>query len=309
MLNRDECKPDVCINHIQFRFPLEETSMKHLPFRYACPYFILGVALLLLLFGCSAMRTEFYREESKHLYNQAKADYERGDYHSAREHFTRITEHDPACAHAWVGLGNICYLDNDMKTAETYYRKAVGLDPGLQEQIQAHTLNAAYKKKQLDFLKKPFNLQKALYLLSAGNTAEFDRLASASTSLAEVAQATFAVSFAEIADLEIVIRKRLADNNAPPETRLFCGYFLLFNTAGGREHALLHIQETAALVADPLRQEAFTVLGRHYCHSGDVNKAIIYFKAALEAGAPMESFAPELAKIYRIPLEDKHLDP
>lgn len=278
--------------------------MRHTLIKSICAYLMIGTSFMLLICACSATRTEFYREESKHLYNQGKAAYESGQYDSARDHFTRITEYDPAHSQAWVGLGNICYLENDMKTAQACYRKAVEIDPDLRQQISARITIATYREKRQRSLEKPFNLRKALDLLLAGNTTAFDRQASTSTSLAEITQATAAVSFAEIADLEKLIRKRMADSNAPPKTRLFCAYFLLFNSKTGREEAVVHIQEAASLVNETHQLEAFVVLGQYYYRIGENNKAIIYFKAALEAGASEESIAPELARIYRIPPED-----
>ena len=63
------------------------------------------VALLLVIVcACTAVRTEFYRAETEHMYNQAKTAYDSGDYETARMNFTRVTECDPSFAQAWVGL-------------------------------------------------------------------------------------------------------------------------------------------------------------------------------------------------------------
>ena len=264
---------------------------------------LIVASLWVFVYACSAVRTEFYRGETEYLYSQAKIAYASGDYEGARECFAIITSFDPDCAQAWAGLGNISYLEGDMDTALACYRKAGNIDPDLKTAIQSLSTAALFRKQRQADRTKEFNFHKIYDLLSSGKQKEFDRRISAATNLSEKAQNTMIFSRAELDDITRNIRRRLAEDEVPPATILFCGYFLLYNTNDGKVEAVGHIQHAAAMVDGKRRQEAFMVIGKYYQSHGEANKALLYVRAALAAGVPMKAVVPQIARIFKVPKE------
>ena len=94
--------------------------------------------------GCASLRTEFYRGETRYIYNRGCQQYRQGDYDLAREDFKKVLALDPDYGPAHGALGNIALAEGLHEAALAYYRSAIQVDPELENDLRPFILIATF---------------------------------------------------------------------------------------------------------------------------------------------------------------------
>ena len=91
----------------------------------------LGLALILLLAGCSGLRSQQWTQarQAQRSYHDGLARYEAKDYRGAIPHFARALAHDPAFDDAEAHLAWSYYYVGDYPQATRHFRQALARQP------------------------------------------------------------------------------------------------------------------------------------------------------------------------------------
>ncbi len=116
----------------------------------------------LLFTGCTQLRTEFYRNETGHLYTVGCTLYSQGDYQAAREVFEELITLDPDYGPAYVSLGNLAMIDEQYEQACDYYERAIAHDPELEKDILPFLAVSTMHRERKPLVDRGIDLASAL---------------------------------------------------------------------------------------------------------------------------------------------------
>ena len=269
---------------------------------YSTRLWALVLLLLSILFSCSGLRTEIYREETRHRYNQACKLYKQGDYQTAWSEFETIIGLDPDYGQAHAALGNLALIGEDYSGALAYYQEAVAVDPELEADLQPLIMVAGAHEERAPLQKAGVGLDQIYQLIMADRRVEVEDLLAKDIPLQLLANDTMGITPGRLGEMQ----RKLAETANPMigsvRYRLFSGYLLFY---GQNDDALATavIQSAVDDAAGRERQEALVVLGNLYERQAEVNEAVDAYLAAVDAGLPMTDVAHHLARVYRVDIE------
>lgn len=264
-----------------------------------------GVLVLLLqtiLFSCSGLRTEIYRAETRHRYNQACKLYKQGDYQTARSELETIIGFDPEYGQAHAALGNLALVGEDYAGALANYQEAVAVDPELEADLQPLIMVAGAHAARAPLQKAGVGLDRICQLIMTDRRAEVEALLAKDIPLQLLANDTLGITPGRRGEMQ----RKLAETANPmvgsTRYRLFSGYFLFY---GKNDDALATalIQSAVDEAAGRERQEALVVLGKLHERRGEANDAVDAYLTAVDAGLPLTEVAHHLARVYRVDIE------
>ena len=265
-------------------------------------FWALVLLLQTMLFSCSGLRTEIYREETRHRYNQACRLYKQGDYQTAESELETIIGLDPDYGQAHAALGNLALVGEDYSGALAHYQKAVAVDPELEAELRPLIMVAGAHAERAPLQKAGVGLDQIYPLMMADRRAEVEALLAKDIPLQLLANDTLGITPGRLGEMQ----RKLAETANPMigsvRYRLFSGYFLFY---GQNDDALATavIQSAVDEAAGRERQEALVVLGKLHERQGEANEAVDAYLSAVAAGLPMTDVAHHLARVYRVDIE------
>jgi len=264
---------------------------------------ILTIAsLFLLFFSCSSMRTEVFRNETKHLYMQGNTAYQSGEYDQAADFYVQVIKLDPGYARAHVGLGNVALLNKDFAKAKKHYQRAVDLEPKLKHKVMALLSEASVRAGSGPLKKCGLDLQKVCKLIDAGKFKALDKLLSQDVPLELLAKDTGSILLADLAGCRDQIGKRVQEGDGSTAFMFFAGYAL--SVADGKAYiAARAFEQAAASGSKEEKKKAFLALAELYERMDNKNRAVDTYLKAVAAGVSLEAVAKDLAELYGLPVE------
>ncbi len=265
--------------------------------------FVLHLFLIILagqlVTGCSTMRTEFYRGETKHLYHKGTESYKQGNYQEARSTFEKIVDLDPDYGPAHAALGNLAMIAEDYPSALTHYRTAIKYDPELKEEILPLLLTSIRHKARQPLVEQNIDLNKIHKLLLDEKLSILEELLQKDIPLQLLASDTISLTPGKLAEL-----RRKTEDLAPTITgsvrlRLFLGHILFLSRINDPLTIEL-LKRTVKEAGKQEQQEIYLLLGRLHERTGKKNQAVNNYLAAVRNGLPMAEAAPFLARIYQV---------
>jgi tetratricopeptide (TPR) repeat protein len=255
-----------------------------------------------ILFSCSGLRTEIYREETRHRYNQACKLYKQGDYQTARSELETIIGLDPDYGPAHAALGNLALIGEDYSGALIHYQAAVAVDPELEAELRRLIMVARAHKEREPLQKAGVGLDQVYPLIMADRTAEVEALLDQDIPLQLLANDSMGITPGKLGELQHKIAETADPLMGSVRYRLFLGYLLFF---GHIDDALATamIQSVFDEVSGRDRQEAWVILGQLHERRGKANEGVDAYLAAVDAGLPMTEVAHHLARVYRVDIE------
>jgi Tfp pilus assembly protein PilF len=255
-----------------------------------------------MLFSCSGLRTEIYRDETRHRYNQACKDYQQGDYQTARSELETVIDLDPDYGPAHAALGNLALIGEDYPGALIHYQAAVAADPALEAELRPLIMVAGAHKAREPLQKAGVGLYRVYPLIMADRRAEVEALLNQDIPLQLLAGDSMGITPGKLAEMQAKIAETGAPLVGSVRYRLFLGYLLFF---GQNDDALATamIQSAVTEAAGRDRQEALVVLGNLHERRGATNAAVDAYLAAVDAGLPMTEVAHHMARVYRVAIE------
>ncbi|MBC2735945.1 MAG: tetratricopeptide repeat protein [Desulfobacteraceae bacterium] len=269
---------------------------------YSTRFWTLVLLLQTILFSCRGLRTEIYREETRHRYNQACKLYKQGDYQTARSELENIIGLDPDYGQAHAALGNLALIGEDYAGALAYYQEAVAVDPELEADLRPLIMVAGAHEARAPLQKAGVGLDQIYQLIMGDRRAEVEALLAKDIPLQLLANDTMGITPGRLGAMQ----RKLAEAENPMigsvRYRLFSGYFLFY---GQNDDALATAVIHSAVdgAAGRERQEALVVLGKLHARQGETNEAVDAYLAAVDAGLPMTEVAHHLARVYRVDIE------
>jgi tetratricopeptide (TPR) repeat protein len=262
----------------------------------------LVLLLQTILFSCSGLRTEIYREETRHRYNQACKFYKQGDYQTARSELETIIGLDPDYGPAHAALGNLALIGEDYSGALIHYQAAVAVDPELEAELRRLIMVARAHKEREPLQKAGVGLDQVYPLIMADRTAEVEALLDQDIPLQLLANDSMGITPGKLGELQHKIAETADPLMGSVRYRLFVGYLLFF---GHIDDALATamIQSVFDEVSGRDRQEAWVILGQLHERRGKANEGVDAYLAAVDAGLPMTDVAHHLARVYRVDIE------
>ena len=269
---------------------------------YSTRFWTLVLLLQSILFSCSGLRTEIYREETRHRYNQACKLYKQGDYQTARSELETIIGLDPDYGPAHAALGNLALIGEDYSGALIHYQAAVAVDPELEAELRRLIMVARAHKEREPLQKAGVGLDQVYPLIMADRTAEVEALLDQDIPLQLLANDSMGITPGKLGELQHKIAETADPLMGSVRYRLFLGYLLFF---GHIDDALATamIQSVFDEVSGRDRQEAWVILGQLHERRGKANEGVDAYLAAVDAGLPMTEVAHHLARVYRVDIE------
>ena len=269
---------------------------------YSTRFWTLVLLLQAILFSCSGLRTEIYREETRHRYNQACKLYKQGDYQTARSELETIIGLDPDYGPAHAALGNLSLIGEDYSGALIHYQAAVAVDPELEAELRRLIMVARAHKEREPLQKAGVGLGQVYPLIMADRTAEVEALLDQDIPLQLLANDSMGITPGKLGELQHKIAETADPLMGSVRYRLFLGYLLFF---GHIDDALATamIQSVFDEVSGRDRQEAWVILGQLHERREEANAAVDAYLAAVDAGLPMTDVAHHLARVYRVDIE------
>lgn len=269
-----------------------------MPIRTICPLCII-IFLFQILTGCSNVRTEFYREETKHLYTTGIELYKQGSYQEAQSAFVEVVELDPDYGPAHAALGNLAMIREDYQEALEHYRTAIEYDPELEEELLPLLLASTQHQVRQPLVDANVDLDKIHKLLLDENLSELEDVLKKDVPLQLLASDTISLTPGKLAEL-----RRKAEDLSPTidgsvRLRLFLAHILFQSETNDP----LTIDLLNRIVDNSSKQEQqgiHLLLGRLHERTGDPDQAVNDYLAAVNAGLPMSEVAHYLARIYKV---------
>jgi tetratricopeptide (TPR) repeat protein len=262
----------------------------------------LVLLLQTILFSCSGLRTEIYREETRHRYNQACKLYKQGDYQTARSELETIIGLDPDYGPAHAALGNLALIGEDYSGALIHYQAAVAVDPELEAELRRLIMVARAHKEREPLQKAGVGLDQVYPLIMADRTAEVEALLDQDIPLQLLANDSMGITPGKLGELQHKIAETADPLMGSVRYRLFLGYLLFFGQIDDAlATAMIQSVVDEATVRD--RQEALVIMGQLYERRGKANEGVDAYLAAVDAGLPMTEVAHHLARVYRVDIE------
>ncbi|MCP3952690.1 MAG: tetratricopeptide repeat protein, partial [Desulfobacterales bacterium] len=253
--------------------------------------------LVILTCGCAGLRTEFYRGETRYIYNRGCQSYKQGDFGEARESFEKVLALDPNYGPAHGALGNLDLVKGDPETAIGHYQNAVRVDPGLETVMRPFIVAATAQAARVPIIKAGVDLRSAYKLVMANKQAELEALLTKDVPLDLLAKDTLSIAPSELGELAKKVAVSADAEKGSVRYRLFSAY-LLFFTRKEPALAVALIEKTVADAEIEDRKKAYVILGQIRERSGDFNLAVDAYLMAVNAGLPISDAAYHLSRIY-----------
>ncbi len=260
------------------------------------------ISLLLFTFflsGCAHLRTEFYRDETKHLYETGCQFYKQGDYENSRTLFEETVSLDPDYGPAHAALGNLAMIREEYENAYNHYQQAISCDPELRKELLPFLMVSNMHKVREPLTKAGVDLAKIFPLFMADKKEELQLLFEEDLPIELLAKDSVSLTPGQLAELHQKASEVALYLPKSSSYRLFVSY-LLFNSER-------FDQITGKLLGSIIRstegdqlQDAYVLLGRLHERMGDNNEAVDAYLAAVDAGKPLEDVAHYLARIYQV---------
>ncbi len=256
----------------------------------------------LLLTSCTQMRTEFYRNETRHLYETGCAHYSQGDYEAAREVFEELITLDPDYGPAYASLGNLAMINEQYELACDYYERAIVHDPELEMDIQPFLAVSTMHRVRKPLVERGIDLAKLYPLLMEKRIDEIEPLLAGDIPLELLAKDSATVTPGQLQEMRGMAIQLIQDRSLSVNFQLFLAYLLFHGEAHDPvvEALLARMLQTAEGGA---KQQASLLMGRLQDKMGNNTEAVQHYLAAVRAGSTLEEVAHYLAKIYRVDIE------
>lgn len=264
--------------------------MKHLPIFVLLTYF---------LASCTLLKSEFYREETKHLYQTGCIAYKEGNYSDAKKLYQHVIELDIDYGPAYAALGNIAIVEKDFEAAHAYYEKAIEYDPELKSQIFPLLFNSKIYKTNQPLIKAGVSLASIYPLIMADKQEELEILLAKPLPLALLAKDCLSITPGELAEIRAKVADTFANRSGSINYQLFTSY-LLFHDDRHDEQVVKRLLELIPVISMDDQQEANLVLGQLFLRSNHKDKALFHFLASLDAGNDIENVAPFLSQLLKL---------
>lgn len=255
--------------------------------------------LLASLWSCSILRTELYREETRHRYQGASKLYRSGDYGAAGTGFQEVIAMDPVYGPAHAALGNLCLIRQDYPGALAHYRQAIAADPELEADLQPFIMAALAHEDRTPLQEAGISLNQLHPLIMGDRLAAMEAVLDRDIPLRRLANDSMGITPGRLGEMQQKIAETADPLTGSARWRLFAGYLLFFGQTDDDLAAAL-IGGAADEAAGRERQEALVVLGQINERRGDPNAAVDAYLAAVDAGLPMTDVAHHLARVYRV---------
>lgn len=255
------------------------------------------IVLVSILGGCASIRTEFFRGETRYLYNRGCQHYKQGDYDAAREAFENVLAMAPDYGRAHAALGNIALSQGDHKKALIYYGNAIEVEPELKNVLHPFIMVATVQTAMAPLLKAGSDLRQVYRLMMADKLVDLERVLAQEVPLDLLARDTLSITTSERSEL---CEKMAADADPAKGSvryRLF-GAYLLFYSQKKPVLAAALIEQAAPEAESEDRKKAYVVLGQIRERLGDFNLAVDAYLLAEKAGVPPADIAGLLSRIY-----------
>jgi tetratricopeptide (TPR) repeat protein len=260
---------------------------------------IFVVLFCFLLFSCSTLRTELFREETHHRYKQACTLYQQGDYDSAREEFETVLDFDPDYGPAHAALGNLAMIKEAYTEAAEHYGRAIEVDPELEAELAAMRTVAAAHTRREPLRRAEVSLGQVYPLVMEDKQAELEAVLEKEIPLDLLAGDTMSITPGKMREMQAKIAETVRLEKGSVRYRLFAGYLLFYGKTNDAIAAKV-ILETAPAAETTEQQKAFVMLG-HLCERlGKKNDAVNAYLAAVHAGLPLADVAHHLARVYGV---------
>jgi Flp pilus assembly protein TadD len=253
-----------------------------------------------LLWGCGALRSEFFRGEIAYLLVRGDGHYRGGEYREAESCYRRAVRLDPACAKAHASLGNIAYVRGAFQEASSCYNRALGLNPALEPSIAPLLLEARRMLERGELELCGAGPARVLELLLSGREAEVEALLGARASASLAARHAAALPRKDRERLLELAAGRGRSGPVPPRCALLYGHLLAVDESNGYLAVRL-LTSAVKEVRGEARRKACMALGALYARLGRESDAAWAYEAALEAGCAPAKVVPLLARLYGVP--------
>ncbi len=255
----------------------------------------------IFLTACSPIRSEFYREETHHQYQQAMEAYSNQNYDKADVCFQQTISLDPTYTQARVGLANIALIQEKYDEAIALYNQAIKEKPALVEKLQPLLQAAQVRQSRQPLIDSGATLQQIFRLLEARDSDKIEKIIEEDVPLMLLSRDYLSLQLDELEKMTRLAAAEAKKDAGTPRYRLFLAYYLYGTkqspdlTAGIIKHVAPHLNQSD-------QQEAFAVLGKLFTELSKENDAVTAYLQAVEAGVSMDDIAPELAEIYGVPV-------
>ncbi|MCB2217679.1 MAG: tetratricopeptide repeat protein [Desulfobulbaceae bacterium] len=265
-------------------------------FRHLFP----AVLCTVIFSGCAAVRTEFYREETKFLYETGCQSYKQGDYADANRFFQQVIDLDPQYGPAHAGLGNLAMIDEDYQQAFVFYKQAITCDPELEDDLLPLLLSSDTHRQREPLVKAGVSLVDIYRLFMAEDIVRAESMLGRNLPLELLAADAVSITPGQLGELRHRSAELARHHPLPSRVKLLVAYILFHAET---EHQLI-IELLSSLAQDDddqqNRREAYILLGRAMEHIGRKNSAVDAYLAAVEEGASLSAVAHYLARLYRV---------
>jgi tetratricopeptide (TPR) repeat protein len=261
------------------------------------------ILLAALFSGCASLRTEFYREETRHLYESGCRSYKQGDYDAARIAFSSIVELDPDYGPAHAALGNLAMIGEDYEQAYEHYQRALRHDPELRGELLPLVMISDTHTARRPLIEAGVELADVYPLVMDEKFAELQKLlGQKDLPLELLATDSLSLTPGRIGELRQKAAELAPEASGPAPYRLFLCY-LLFYSADYDQICLRLLDDLTLEASGPLVQQAHVLAGRLRERLGDKKGARDGYLAAVNAGLPMEAVAHHLARLYLVDIK------
>ncbi len=267
--------------------------------RFSNPAVIVLLVLQCCLVACAPLRSEFYRNETKALYEDAVRHYKEGDYDRARRSFEKVIQLDPDYGPAHAALGNLAMIEEDYDRAVASYQEALRQDPELEVELQPLLLTAESYQRQAPLIEAGIHLGQVYALVMEEDLATLNRRITPELPLELLASDPLNITPGQLGELRLKITELAAGAELSDATRLLFAYILFPD--GGLDKTTTALIAAITKGSEPqVRQQGFILLGRLKERAGYNNDAVDAFLAAVEAGSPIPEVAHHLARLYGV---------
>jgi tetratricopeptide (TPR) repeat protein len=225
------------------------------------------IIFFLSLQACSGLRTEFYREETLHLYQGACKLYEEGDYEPAGTGFEAVLAMDPDYGPAHAGLGHLALIREDYPGALAHYRHALAADPDLEADLQPFITVALAHQERAPLEETGISLDQICSLIMADRRAEVEAILAKKIPLKQLASDTMGITPGRLGEMQQKIAATAGPLAGSMRYRLFAGYVLFYGQTDDTL-ATPMIASAAYEATGRERQEALVVLGQLHERQG-----------------------------------------
>lgn len=263
------------------------------------------ILLLLMVFmfaGCTHMRTEFYREETKHLYETGCQLYKQGDYENAQLAFEEAVSLDPDYGPAHAALGNIAMISEEYEDAYAHYQSAVKHDPELKKELLPFLMISDMHKSREPLTRVGIELSDIYPLLMEDKNDELETIFKKDIPLELLAKDTVSLTPGQIGELQFKTSGIAPQVTGSVPFRLFLAYLLFYSGQYESENLKL-LNSLAQDATGVFSQDTFVLQGRLKERVGDNSGAVDSFVAATDAGKPLAEVAHHLARLYQVDIK------